>query len=318
MTEDDGDNDREFSEHGAPAVGAVVRDRFSTEEVFQRIVAAADDEIDTGNRELFFSGLAAGFAITLTFLLYASMSAKTESSLVGALLYPLGFVYIVLGGYQLYTENTLPPVALVLERLASLPALLRVWSVVVIGNFAGGALGALVLAGTGVLEPAAAEAATQIALEGLRTPPADLFFKAAFAGFVVAGVVWLDFSARDTISRVVLVYVAFLAIPVADLFHVVVSFTEVVYLVVVGADVGIVRSLVGFVLPVLVGNTVGGVFLVTVVNYFQTTERRVRNVRQDGVERQLSVRETLFGGFVGRSYVPTRKRKKDSGNGKSD
>jgi formate/nitrite transporter FocA (FNT family) len=311
MTEDDDKNGGDFSEHGAPAVGAVVRDRFGTEEVFQRIVAAADDEIDTGNRELFFSGLAAGFAITLTFLLYASMSAKTESSLVGSLLYPLGFVYIVLGGYQLYTENTLPPVALVLERLASIPALLRVWTVVVVGNFAGGALGALVLAETGIFEPAAAEAATHIALEGIRTPPSDLFFKAAFAGFVVAGVVWLDFSARDTISRVVLVYVAFLAIPVADLFHVVVSFTEVVYLV-LGGYASLLPSLYGFVLPVLIGNTVGGVFLVTVVNYFQTTERRVRNARQDGMERQLSGREMVLGGYAGRSYVPVvKKSKKD-------
>jgi formate/nitrite transporter FocA (FNT family) len=313
---DEEDGTPEFSERGAPAVGAVVRDRFGTEEVFQRIVAAADHEMDTRNRELFFSGLAAGFSITLTFLLYASTAAKTDSSLVAALLYPLGFVYIVLGGYQLYTENTLPPVTLVLERLASIPALLRVWAVVVAGNFVGGALGAVLLAETGVFEPAAAEAATEIALEGIETPPADLFFKAAFAGFVVAGVVWLDFSARDTVSRVLLVYLAFLAIPVADLFHVVVSFTEVVYLF-LGGHAALAPGVFGFVLPVLVGNTVGGVLLVTVVNYFQTTERRVRNARQDGPERQLSARETLIGGLTegDRSYVPTRKRDDDRRDG---
>src|SRR6056297_825373 len=141
----------ERSRSGAPAVGRVVRDRFSSDEVFQRIVAAADEEITSGSRELFFSALAAGFAITITFLLYVSLTATTGGDpVVSAMLYPLGFIYIIIGGYQLYTENTLPPVALTLERLASIPALLRNWLVVLAGNFTGGALGALALVFGGV------------------------------------------------------------------------------------------------------------------------------------------------------------------------
>ena len=294
----------ERSRSGAPAAGAVVRDRFETDEVFQRIVVAADEEIDTGTRELFFSGLAAGFAITITFLAYAAMSAKyPDDPLLGAALYPLGFVYIILGGYQLFTENTLPPVALVLERLASIPALLWTWSVVLAGNFVGGALGALALAYAGVFEPATAATAADISGKGLATPPLALFFKGAFAGLVVAGVVWLDYAVRDTISRLVLVYVAFLLIPLGDLFHVVVSFTELMYLVYLG-EAALAAGVVGFVLPVLLGNTLGGVLLVTVVNYFQTTERRLETARTDGSERQLSVRECLGGSSVGRTYVP--------------
>jgi formate/nitrite transporter FocA (FNT family) len=306
----------EQSEHGAPAVGAVVRDRFETDEVFQRIVAAADEEIDTGVRELFFSGLAAGFAITLTFLLYATLYAKTDGDpILSVILYPIGFVYIILGGYQLYTENTLPPVALVLERLASIPALLRVWVVVLVGNFAGGIVGALVLSQTGVFDASTAAAATSIAQKGLQTPFWDLFFKACFAGLIVAGIVWLDFAARDTISRLVLVFIAFLAVPLGNLFHVVVSFTEAMYLVFQG-QAAVLPALSGFILPVLLGNTIGGVLLVTVVNYFQTTERRVKSVRKDGVERQLSFREVLIGGPAGRSYVPTL-RDEDPSEGRS-
>ena len=304
----------ERSRSGAPAVGEVVRDRFETDEVFQRIIVAADEEIDTGARELFFSALAGGFAITLTFLIYSSMSAKSDSSVIAALLYPIGFIYIILGGYQLYTENTLPPVALVLERLASFPTLLRTWTLVAVGNFAGGAFGALVLAYTGVFSPEAAVAAVEISRHGLETGFSDLFFKAGVAGFIVAGVVWLDFAARDTISRFFLVYIAFLVIPLADLFHVVVSFTELMYLVYLG-EAAFVAGVVGFVLPVFLGNTLGGVLLVTVVNYFQTTERRVESVREDGLERQLSVREWLGGGSVGRTYVPadrpSRRREND-------
>jgi formate/nitrite transporter FocA (FNT family) len=300
----------EQSRRGAPAAGAAVRDRFSTDEVFQRIVAAADDEVTSGRRELYFSGLAAGFAITVTFLLYASVTAATgRDPILSQLLYPLGFVYIILGGYQLYTENTLPPVALVLERLVSLPKLLKKWLTVLAGNFTGGAAGAITLATTGVFSPSTTEVAVELAQTGVRTPWMALFFKAAFAGFIVAGVVWVDYASREMTSRLIVIYLAFFAIPLGNLYHVVVSFTEVVYLVVLG-ELAIATGLVEFVLPVLLGNTAGGVVLVTAVNYFQTTEDRLKSVRSDGAERQLSIQEWLLGGIVGRSYVPVADNQK--------
>ena len=236
----------------------------------------------------------------------ASLTAATGGApIVSTLLYPLGFVFIILGGYQLYTENTLPPVVLVLERLMSLPRLLRIWGTVVVGNFAGGALGAFVLAHTGVFSEESASAATEIALKGVETTASDLFFKAVFAGLIVAGVVWLVYAVTDTLTRLVVVYLSFLAIPSADLFHVVVSFTELLYLVFLGYDV-LVEGLVGFVLPVLLGNTVGGVLLVTVVNYFQTTEERLNTARREGPDRTLDPKEWALGSFVGRDYVEKR------------
>lgn len=293
----------EQSEHGAPAAGAVLRDQFETHEVFQRIIAAADEEAQTGPRELFFSSLAAGFAITITFLLYVSLTAATDSHpVLSALLYPLGFVFIILGGYQLYTENTLPPVVLVLERLMSLPRLCKIWVMVIFGNFIGGGFGALILARTGVLSPEAADAATKLAQKGIETGFWALFFKAAFAGLIVAGVVWLVYAVRDSFTRLVVVYLAFLSVPLGNLYHSVVSFTELAYLVFAGHPV-FVEGLLWFVFPVLIGNTVGGVLFLTVVNYFQTTQERLDIARRDGFDRNLTARELLLGGLAGRTYV---------------
>lgn len=280
----------ERSRSGAPAAGEVVRDRFSSDEIFERITVAADDEIRTGFRELFSSGLAAGFAITLTFLLYASVSAKTHSDILGALLYPLGFVYIILGDYQLYTENTLPPVALVLERLASIPALLTVWTIVLVGNLLGGLIGSTILAHTNVFSPAAMQTAIKFSQKAVETGWTTLFFKAAFAGLLVAGVVWIDYSARDTISRLIIVYTAFLGIPLGNLFHVVVTATEAMFLMSLG-KLAITHGVVDIILPVLLGNTFGGILLVTVVNYFQTADDTFYD--EDG--RKLTLQEWVFG-----------------------
>jgi len=292
------------SNHGVPSEGAVVSDRFSSDEIFQRIIAAAEEEIREGRRELFFSALAGGMAITITFLVYASLYGTTGGDpILSAILYPIGFIYIILGGYQLYTENTLPPVALTLERLASVPALFRNWGVVALGNFTGGALGAIALAYTGVLSPEAADAAITISQKGVDETFWNLFVKGAFAGLVVAGVVWVEYAARDTISRLAVIYLAFLCIPLGNLYHSVVSFTEMVYLFLHG-NVGLAVGMFDFVVPVFLGNTAGGVILVTVVNYYQTSEHRLGQMGGSRRISRLTSAEWLFGRWVGRSYVP--------------
>ncbi len=247
-----------------------LQDRLTAEQIFERIIVDADEEISRAPRELFFSALAAGFAITITVLLYVTVSTATgKTPVLSAILYPMGFVYIIMGNYQLYTENTVPPVALIIERMASVPALLAMWVLILAGNLVGAAGGAAALAFGGVFSGAEQDVAISIASTGLETDTIPLLFKSAFAGFIVAGVVWLDFSVRSSIARFALIYMAFLAIPMGNLYHVVVSSTEVMYLVFIG-ETALLTGMSEFVLPVLVGNTLGGVVLVTVTNYFQT------------------------------------------------
>jgi formate/nitrite transporter FocA (FNT family) len=292
---------RESTDHaasGAPDAGWAVGDRFSSEEIFQRVLATADEEVSTGTRELLFSGLAAGFAIVVTFVGHAAVSAYfPNNTLLGSLLYPIGFVYIILGRYQLYTENTLPPVALVLARLASLPLMARVWAVVLVGNVLGAALGVFVLANSHVLSPAAMSAGADFTRTALEAGWWDKFFKALFAGWLVAGVVWLNHAVTDSVARLLLIYIVFYTIAAAELYHVVVTSADALFSVFVG-DFGLLAVAYEFWLPVLLGNTVGGVFLVALVNYGQTERRRFPEVRE------LSTREWLFSWRGGRERAP--------------
>jgi formate/nitrite transporter FocA (FNT family) len=273
---------------GAPAAGWAVGDRFSGDEIFHRVLASAEEEISTGTMELIFSGLAAGFAITLTFVGHAAVTEYfPQNEVLAAVLYPIGFIYIILGRYQLYTENTLPPVALVLARLASLPLLFRVWGLVLLGNLIGACLGAFVLAHSHVLATEAARAGAGFASHGLELGWWDVFWKAIFAGWIVGGIVWLDHASRDTIARFFLIYIAFYTISATQLYHVVTAACDAFYYVFY-AGAGLFHVLYAFWLPVFLGNTIGGVFLVALVNYAQIEDRRVPEVRE------LSVREVFF------------------------
>ncbi len=277
-----------------PAVGGVVPDRFSTDEIFHRVVMTAFHEVSARRRALYLSGLSAGLAITVTFFGYATVRAATApdpTGLLGPLLYPLGFLYIIMGRYQLYTENTLTPVTLALTRVCSVPAVLRVWVLVLAGNVSGAAIGAYVLANTGVFDATSAASAAEIGRAGIETAWWDLVFKAVFAGWLVAGVVWLEHAVRDSIARVFLVYIVIYTIPVTGLYHVVVSVCDVAYLVFLGRE-NLLTGLWEFVIPVLLGNTLGGVFLVTVLNFGQLSRALPAEISR---QQTLSIRTWLFG-----------------------
>ena len=259
------------SASGAPAVGKAVRDMLSTDEIFRRLVATADDEFDRTNRLLFFSGLAAGFSVALSFIARVAVPAVTGVELLGMLLYPIGFVFIVLGRYQLFTENTLTPVTLVLTRSASIPRLLKFWGIVYVANLLGASLAAAGLALFPVLPPPAAERATEMAAHVADLSFGTLVARGVIAGWLVAGMVWLTHATREGTTRLLIVFAVMSLIPMAGLYHCVVGACEAVYGVLQGV-LTIEQALAGFVLPVTIGNTVGGVLLVAIINFAQTRE----------------------------------------------
>ena len=266
----------EESREGAPSAGETVADIFSTEEVFQRIIARADEEFSQPRRLLFFSGLAAGLITSVSFLSRAALTAatgETEPGLLANLLYPVGFIFIVTGRYQLFTETTLTPVTLVITRLASLPRLLMIWGVVFFANVLGAATAALFLAHTGTLDPDAAEVALYMAGHALEVPWQDLFAKGIIAGWLVAGMVWLVHAVRDGMARILIIYLLMFTIPSADLFHCIIGSCETFYALFRG-EASLLDVLWGFLTPVTLGNTVGGVLLVALLNFAQTRETR--------------------------------------------
>lgn len=295
-----GRRERDTAKSGAPASGEAVPSHFTAGEIFQRIIASAEDEYETRKRELFFSGVAAGFAITVTVLAYAVGTAAVDGSsgLIGPLFYPVGFIFIIIGHYQLYTENTLPPVALVLLRLISIPGLLRIWGLVLFGNLVGVSLGAYTLANTSVLSPEAAAVAEEFGAEALHIPWWDLFFKGIFAGWLVAGLVWLDHAARSVIARIFIVFFIMYLVPAMGLFHIITSMCDALYLFFQGGA-ALWPLAWNLLLPILLGNTLGGVLLVAILNYGLTEEHIIPE--ETGERDKLSMRELFLGGPIGRS-----------------
>ena len=261
------------SEKGAPEAGHAVGDIFSTDEIFRRIIATADEEFSVSGRLLFLSGLAGGLAMSVSFLGVASVGGALggKNLLVQALLYPLGFIFVALGRYQLFTENTITPVTLVLTRIASVPRLLRIWGLVLAANLLGTALAAFVFARTEILAPEAVPAAAALGEHLLEMSWAGLFWKGIVAGWLVAGMVWLNHAARNATARLLIVFFLMYTVGAAGLAHCIVGSAEVLFLVFRG-EATVLAFLVDFLVPAVLGNTLGGVFLVATLNYAQTSQ----------------------------------------------
>ena len=264
------------SQRGAPAAGEAVPDIFSAEEIFERILTTADKEFSKPPRLLVWSGVAAGLIMSLSFMAMAAIAGalpEGSSRLVPSLAYPLSFIIIALGRYQLYTENTLTPVTLVLTRVASIPRLLKIWTLVLVANVIGTAIAGFFFAKTSVFGPDTTEAALAIGKHTVSVGWNALFFRGIIAGWLVAGMVWLNHSARDATARVLIAFVLIYPIAAADLAHCIVGSSEAFYLVFKG-ELAVLPLLWGFLIPATLGNTVGGVLLVAILNHAQTEQMR--------------------------------------------
>jgi formate/nitrite transporter FocA (FNT family) len=246
-------------------------DAAATHEVVRR---EADKELERTSGALAWSGLAAGLAMGFSLVAEGALRAHIPDvewrPLIAKLGYPVGFLIVILGSQQLYTENTLEPMVPLLstptrDRFRSV---MRLWGIVFLMNVVGTVLFSLMMAKTSVFDEKLKSAFLAIGLEAIEPSPGTIFLKAIFAGMLIALLVWM-LPAAKTAHIWVIVVMTWL-IGAAGLAHVIVGSVETSYLVWSGAA-SLGTYLGHFMLPTFLGNTLGGVGLVALVNHMQVT-----------------------------------------------
>src|SRR3954464_7486811 len=115
--------------------------RFTADEILQAALENARNELRRSMSKLAISGVAGGITMGLTALGVAEIKGFTGEGgwrdLIPYLAYPLGFISVIIGRAQLFTENTLYPVVLVLEEPRQFIRMLRLWGTVFIANIFG-------------------------------------------------------------------------------------------------------------------------------------------------------------------------------------
>ncbi len=265
----------------------------ASREILRHEIAEGVDALERPLVGLCVSGLSAGLDVGFSLFLMAVMRTEMEGvlpepvvSLFVANMYSVGFIFVILGRSELFTEQTTLAVLPTLSGRTSAVALLRLWGVVYVANLIGASafawLATQIGPALGVIEP---RAFGTIAHRLTDHPARAMFLSAIFAGWLMGLLSWLVAAGRDTISQIVLVWLITTAIGLAKLHHVVVGTVEVLAGAFSGQ--GITAAAFGrFLLWTTLGNIVGGVVFVAFLKYGQA-----RPEAQSDAERLKSVEQ---------------------------
>lgn len=245
--------------------------------VHEAIRKDGDEELHRPISALAWSGLAAGLSMGFSFvamaLLYYYLPDAPWRPLVASFGYPVGFLIVIIGRQQLYTENTLTAIIPLLARrnMTTLVAVLRLWSVVLAANLVGAHIFAWTIARSGVLKPEIHAALRAVALKAADVGFGDALVRGIFAGWLIAMVVWM-MAATETGRLPIIVILTYL-VSLASFTHIVAGSVEVLYLVAIGAR-SWMSFCTGYMIPSLLGNTLGGVAMVSALNHAQVIAGR--------------------------------------------
>lgn len=251
--------------------------------VHEVVLIEGEAELARPASALVWSGLAAGLSMGFSMvgdgLLRAGLPDEPWRPLVSSFGYSFGFLIVILGRQQLFTENTLKAVLPLLHKRSwvGLGDVLRLWSIVLAANIAGTLLFAWVAGETDVFPAAARHHFVELGRHAAAPPPHLIFAKAVFAGWLIALLVWL-LPLSGAARPFVIVAVTYL-VSLGGLAHIIAGSVEVACAAVQGA-VAWSDYLLRFMLPTLSGNIVGGVVLVALLAHAQVREEGEREGRR--------------------------------------
>ena len=243
----------------------------NAKELHRAVREEGQEELDRPIGSLFWSGLAGGMAIAASLVAEAAIAAHTAPSAARPLLiamgYPIGFVMVILGRMQLFTESTVTAMLPLVSNpsRAALGKTLRLWGVVLAANLVGTALAALAFATLDIGDAALRAGMMEVSMKITEHGAIATFVTAVPAGFLIAIVAWALPNAREQAFLVVFGIVFVVA--VGGFSHTVVGSMEAFLLLFTG-KIGIGQVL-AFLVPAVLGNLFGGAGLFAVLAHGQ-------------------------------------------------
>jgi formate-nitrite transporter family protein len=245
--------------------------RRTAREIFQHVEDNAHEELRRSPHALAFSGFAGGVSMGLTGLGVASALAALPDvpirEFLAYLVYPIGFVAVIIGRAQLFTENTLYPVALILSERRHFLDTLRLWSVVFTFNILGAIAFAALAILSDALPPGIHHQLVQLGVASSQGSLTHIFWSGVIGGWIIALVAWVVTASHWTIGQIAVIWLLTFVVGIGHFAHCVASSGEIMSAVFAG-QVPFLLYL-HWLAMATAGNITGGVLIVTLLNFGQ-------------------------------------------------
>lgn len=246
-------------------------DRPTAVDIYQQVSRNARRELQRPAKALAISGIVGGLTMGLTGLSVSVVQALLGSApwaqFIALLFYPMGFAAVILGRGQLFTENTLYPVALILAERRHVLSTLRLWSIVFLSNVAGALLFAVLAARTKALRLPVLHSLVQLGAAAAAPGPRTIFWSAVVGGWLIAMVAWLVSGSHSITGSVAVIWVLAFIVGLGHFAHCIATSGEI--LAAVLSHAVSLTSYLRWLAVATMGNIVGGVVLVTLLEYGQ-------------------------------------------------
>lgn len=252
--------------------------RLTAAEIYSNVEDNARAELDRTLRSLAFSGLAGGLVMGLTGVGVASARAvlgnTAQAQFISLLFYPLGFIAVVIGRAQLFTENTLYPIALVLSERKHVGRTIRLWAVVFAFNILGAMLFGVLAVKTGALHPEVAQALVSLGRAAVAGESVHVFWSGVIGGWIIALMAWIVSGSSWTSGKIVVIWSLTVVVGMGHFAHCIASSGEILSAMFSGfVSLG---AYAHWLLCATAGNIAGGVIFVTLLNFGQVSDTKPR------------------------------------------
>lgn len=213
-----------------------------------------------------FIGLGAHGFILATSAASSGMDAMV-AKLIGAAVFPVGLILVILCGAELFTGNNLLSLA-VLDKKITIGEMLRNWVVVYIGNLVGAIFLAALLAKSGLYTEGVLTKAVGIAESKVSMPFSAAVIRGIYCNILVVLSCWLQAGSKDMPGKIFGIWFPIMLFVFAGFEHSVANMTYIPLGIFLGADVTWGQFFVSNLLPVTIGNIIGGAIVVPFVYYY--------------------------------------------------
>lgn len=240
--------------------------------IYEIVRRIGEDEMSRPAVSLWWSGVAAGLSISFSVLAESILRLHLPDApwrpLVTSLGFPVGFLMVVLGRQQLFTENTITVVLPVMaDPVASrFAAAGRLWGIVLVANLFGTLCASVFCTFAPVIDAPLRAMMIDVSREAMAHGWVEMGFRGITSGFLMAAMVWLIPAAGVAQFRIV--YLITYVIGVGGFAHIVTGSVNA-FLLVFAGEMTAAHMVLGFALPVLAGNIVGGTALFALLSYAQ-------------------------------------------------
>lgn len=243
-------------------------------EILKQQIIEGCETYDKSKRSILLSSFTAGLEIGFSFLMICSVFSFFQGKVAEdtlfkliALVYPIGFILVILGQSILFTEQTSLLTLPVLNNHRSIWSLFKIWGIVILGNVIGGMLIALTLAWIGPkLGIFDAEVIAKIGEHFVDYDFPTILVSAILAGWLMGLLSWLVTSSKETTSEILIIYLITAVMGFTGLHHSIIGHIEIFAGMLVSPEIDFITYLKILVIA-LIGNALGATIFVALLKY---------------------------------------------------